>query len=196
MSNVAIPTGIEAVPLDYRQIYAREVIDARKESSNGGLDLYLGAKGVIGGIILEAFQNDYENMVAKGETLDTKNIVAQMATAPVDWKAVALAGATFALASGARRAAKPYTVGADINKAIKKAEGAEDFVPHTVESYSRFKRNRRIKEAVGTTIVTGAAYKIGEKLSMEADLAIGVGLSVGAYTKVQLSRLFYKVRGY
>ncbi|MCW1908784.1 MAG: hypothetical protein KIH63_005590 [Candidatus Saccharibacteria bacterium] len=191
----ARPDSFDEPRLSPGAIYGVEMIHAREGASDGHWDVAAGIKGVVAGGILEIIQTDLEAARAQGDKISS-NWFVQMADLPVDWKAVATAGAAFALTSGARRATKPFTVGADIKRALEAARTAESSQAHTLDSYRRFRRLRTLREGVVTIAATGGAYELGTQLTPQQNLLAGVALAAVTATKVVVDKAGYTRRGY
>jgi hypothetical protein len=191
----AMPDSFEEPRLSPGAIYGVEMIRAREEAGFGHMDVMAGLKGVAAGGFLEVLQTDLEAARARGDEISS-NWLVHMAELPVDWKAVATAGAAFALASGARRAARPFTVGADIKRALDAARIAESSQAHTLDSYRRFRSIRTLREGAVTIAATGGAYELGTQLTPQQNLLAGVALAAVTATKIVVDKARYTQRGY
>lgn len=179
--------------LSVREIYGVEMAKAKKGESSAAFQNLIAAKGVVVGAILGIAQAEIKNGYdATGDT----NLLATLAKMPVDWKSVATAGAVFGVTNAARRTSRPYTVGADIDKAKKQVETGGELVPHTHESYKRFRRFRTMRDLGLTALATGVAYEGGTQLTVAQNFALGIGLTTASIARVGVARHKYKKRGY
>lgn len=174
--------------LSEQQLISGLVMQRRRAADLGRIDLLLAAKGTIAaGLIGETIQT--EAAQDPDPVLPLTGWVEAVATAPVDWKAVALASGAFAVSSAAQRINRWNNTGRDIRRAIDASQEAEAFTTHTRRSWRMFNLRQRAKEVFVTGAAVAAGYKLGEKLPVEADLAAGIGLSALAWISTGVTRL-------